>query len=192
MKTLDEIGIAHQTDKASQFSRTYAQPHNYLVHLERFFEPMRDKEIELLEIGCGGGESVRTWLEYFTKAHVYSVDIVHSTNPWNTPNSNVHERYTFIQGNQADPGFWQELTKAHHLEFDIIIDDGSHISSDIMTTFNSLWAHLKRGGFYEIEDLNAANEAKIWLERLSGAIHGPVTALDFIYFSRELCVMRKK
>ena len=192
MKTLDQIGIANATDKASEFSRTWAKPHDYLRHLERFFEPLRDKEIELLEIGCVGGESIRMWLEYFTHAHVYSVDLVHSTNPWNTPNSNVHERYTFIHGNQSDPGFWQQLTKTYHLEFDIIIDDGSHLSSDIMTTFNCLWAHLKRGGIYEIEDLNAANEAKVWLERLAGAIHGINSALDSIYCSRELCVMRKK
>ena len=38
-------------------------------------------------------------------------------------------------------------------QFDIIIDDGSHIESHIMTTFNTLFEkYLSPGGLYFIED----------------------------------------
>jgi hypothetical protein len=90
MKTLDEIGIFHQTDKASQFTRTYAKPHDYLRHVEPFFAPMRPHRISLVEIGAAGGESIKTWLDYFDDALVFGVDIVQGTNPYNTVGSKVH------------------------------------------------------------------------------------------------------
>lgn len=37
--------------------------------------------------------------------------------------------------------------------FDAIIDDGSHLASDIMNTFDALWPHVNPGGVYFIEDL---------------------------------------
>jgi hypothetical protein len=60
MKSLDAIGIAQQTDKASVFTRTYAKPHGYLEHLEPFFSPLRHLPIKFLEIGFGVGESIPT------------------------------------------------------------------------------------------------------------------------------------
>jgi SAM-dependent methyltransferase len=194
VKTLDEIGIAHQTDKASQFSRTYAQPHDYLRHLERFFEPMRDKPIKLVEIGIGGGESARTWLEYFPNAIVYGVDLVANTNEWNTEKNfyKAHDRYTFRQGDQSKQAFWKEFITMLGGGFNIIIDDGSHYASDMKAAFTSLWHHLKSGGLYVVEDLNFDSKSKEWLEGFIGHIHGSTFDIDSIYFARELCVMRKK
>ena len=38
--------------------------------------------------------------------------------------------------------------------FDLFVDDGSHISEDIVATFDSCWAWVKPSGFYIIEDLS--------------------------------------
>ena len=194
MKSLDQIMVEMQSDKASQFSRTWAKPHDYCRHLELFFAPLRDKPIKLLEIGVGGGESIRAWLEYFDKAHVYGVDIVSGTNEWNTVGGCTSNplSYTFVQGNQSDSAFWQQFIKTYGGDWDVICDDGSHLSSDIMITFNSLMPHLKSGGIYEIEDLKQAPEAALWLQDLVGAVNAGTSGIDAIFFSKELCVMRKK
>lgn len=192
MKTLDEIGINFQTDKASQFSRTWANPHDYLRHLERFFEPLRDKPIKLLEIGVGGGESIRTWLEYFPDAKVFGVDINHSTNEWNTRDSGVNPRYAFILGDQSNAVFWKSFIKTHGGEWDVVIDDGSHVSKDIITTFGCLWPHLRSGGIYEVEDLKVALEAAVWLEQSALSVCRGISEIDSIYFARELAILRKK
>lgn len=191
MKTLDEIGIHFQTDKASQFSRTYAKPHDYCRHLERLFEPMRDQLIKVLEIGVGGGESVRTWLEYFPNARVFGVDLVSSTNEWNTPGAKTHERYVFSCGNQSDPKFWKKFIEAYG-EFDIVIDDGSHVTKDTITTFNSLWTHVRSGGIYEIEDLNVMPDLSPFIGAINAKVINGEGNFDSIYFARELCVIRKK
>jgi hypothetical protein len=192
MKSLDEIGIAHQTDKASQFSRTYAKPHDYLRHLERFFEPMRDKPIKLLEIGVGGGESIQTWLEYFQDAHVYGVDIVSNTNDYNNPGYKPSDRYTFSCGDQSKPEFWKKFIEVYGGDWDVVIDDGGHLAMPTITTFKSLWPHVKSGGVYEIEDLKQMPDLHEWIGLQTAAIHLWLNDIDSIYFARELCVMRKK
>ena len=42
----------------------------------------------------------------------------------------------------------------HQSFFDIFVDDGSHISEDIVATFDSCWSWVKPSGFYIIEDLS--------------------------------------
>lgn len=193
MKTLDEIMVASESDKASVFTRTYAKPHDYCRHLERFFEPIRDKEIKLAEIGVGGGESIRGWLEYFPAAHIYGVDLVSNTNEWNTPGAKTHPRYTFACGDQSDPKFWKKFIEVYGNGLHVVIDDGSHILSDTKKSFNYLWESLKSGGIYEIEDLGIMQDAEPWIRELMiGAIWPSAGDIDSIYFSRELAILRKK
>jgi hypothetical protein len=155
-ESLDSIAIREQTDKASVFTRTFAKPHDYCRHLELFFEPIRDKEIKLLEIGCGGGESIRTWLEYFPAAHVFSVDNVHSTNPWNTVTPTAHPRYQFVIGDQSDLTFWQCFVADYGSDWDVLIDDGGHYSNQVITTLNCMWSSIRSGGLYILEDLGCS------------------------------------
>lgn len=191
-ESLDSIGIRMMTDKASQFSRTYAKPHDYLRHMERFVEPMRYNPIKILEIGVGGGESVQTWLEYFEQALVFGVDIVHDTNPWNTQNSNAHKRYTFVYGDQSSPIFWKSFIRTCGPFFDLIIDDGSHKSADIILTLNHLWPALMDGGLYQVEDLNSAIEARAFVKTMALDNDQGRGDLDALYLARELAILRKR
>ncbi len=200
MSTLDDLMIFHGSDKASQFTRTYAKPKGYCQHYERCFGELRDKPMKIAEVGVGGGESIRGWLEYFPAARVFGVDIVSNTNPWDTPGTN--DRYTFVTGNQGDPVFWQCFIADYGVDWDICIDDGSHINSDIITTFNALWPHVRPGGFYAIEDLGVAYSQNSiflkpgfpnhidWLRSNIDALNAGA-GIDSMYFSRELCVFRK-
>ena len=42
------------------------------------------------------------------------------------------------------------------IEFDIILDDGSHIQKDIIETFKNMFKKLKPGGAYMAEDLHSS------------------------------------
>ena len=37
--------------------------------------------------------------------------------------------------------------------FDLIIDDASHISEDILSAFQNTYQHLRSGGYYIVEDM---------------------------------------
>jgi len=192
MDSLDTIAQRHGTDKATVFTRTWAKPHGYTPHLERFFSELREKPIRLLEIGVGGGESVRTWLEYFPNAQVHAIDIVQDTNPWNSPKEKPHERYTFCHGDQSCSTFWSCFLANHGDNlWDVVIDDGSHVSADIIKTFDALWPHVAPGGIYEIEDLQVAPETLPWLMGFVPESASGVGDKASIALSKELVIIKK-
>lgn len=203
MKSLDEIAIECQTDKATVFTRTYAKPKGFTVHYERFFAPMRFDKLNLLEIGVAGGESIRTWLAYFPSADIYGVDIVSQTNPWNDPASSPDSRYRFLQHDQCDKTGWECLKAVWGTEWNIIVDDGSHFTDGVITSFNCMWQMINPGGFYCVEDLGSwftpgsvhlkpGFPDKTWLHAFVDRLMMGTQDLDSAYFANELVILRKK
>ena len=191
LKTLDEIAIANQTDMATVFTRTYAKPHGYTLHLENFFEPIRFSPIKLLEIGVGGGESIKAWLQYFPNGKIFGVDNFQGSNEWNTPGF-PHERYVFNCADQKDPVFWECFIANHGKDWDVIVDDGGHEAPQIQVTFASMWPVMRPGGFYCVEDLGydwARNYP--WLSSLIGRVNSGAIDAKSMHFSKELLVLTK-
>jgi len=153
MKTLDEIAIKFGTDKATQH---IGGSHGYCPHYDRIFTPIRESEIKLVEIGVGGGESIQTWIEYFSSGHIYGIDITRNTNPWNTAGAPTHPRYTFTHGDQGDATWWPHFFANCGEGWDVVIDDGSHYAKDVIASWGAMWPKVRSGGFYCIEDLAVA------------------------------------
>ena len=64
-------------------------------------------------------------------------------------------RIQIFQGSQAD----KQCLEAIHNDtgdFDLIVDDGSHLNEHIITSFEILFPLLKRGGIYVVEDIQTA------------------------------------
>lgn len=120
------------TDKSQNYSEGY----------ENIFKNIR-KEIKLLfEIGVCRGGSVRGFKEYFPNAIIVGIDI--------EKNSYFEEDRIKIEiGNATDENFINFLIKKYGFP-DIIIDDGSHFSTDIKKTFSFLYDKAKI--CYIIED----------------------------------------
>lgn len=205
MKSLDQIAIEQQTDRASVFTRTYAKPHDYARHYDKLFAHLRHQPVKMLEIGAAGGEGIKMWDEYFDNpdSRIFGVDIVANTNPWNTPGTTL--RYTFNQGDQSSETFWACWLADHGGDLDIVVDDGGHYNDGIITSFNSLWPAVRPGGFYAVEDLGCSYGSSIfvkpgfpthmqWLKSFVDFMntneHAP--GVDSIYFSKELAVFKKK
>lgn len=197
--TLDEIAIKHGTDKAT--THPLIKGHGYTPHYEKHFAPWRDRQLRFLEIGVGGGESIRTWLEYFPNAKVWGLDLVRDTNPFNTAPSQI-ERYTYVHGDQSDPTMWQCFLVDQGRNWDIVIDDGGHTSQQVITSFNSLWPHVAPGGLYCIEDLATVYGGEYFctpswpnhfdfLLGLMHAINRGQQDIHSLHFYQELAIFRK-
>lgn len=165
MKTLDEIGVLCGTDKCSR-------RHNYLEVYEKYLLPLRDKEINLLEIGVAEGCSLRMWKEYFQKGNIYGLDFIDRK-------VLEEDRIVTLKANQASEF---ELTEALGTKkFDIIIDDASHIPSYQQASITALFDnYLKENGIYIIEDLFSSYT---WLQNSSEI--GIDNPLNTIYFIKE-------
>ena len=90
------------------------------------------------------------WREYFPNSNIYGIDIDPRCKQFQS------DRIKIYIGSQSDP----EITGAAVADavggFDIILDDGSHVNSLTLKSFELLFPHLKRGGLYIIEDLDCS------------------------------------
>ncbi len=150
------LAILHQTDKW--------RPHDYAMHYQQHFQPLRHLPLNLLEIGVGGyddptqgGNSLRMWKNYFPRANIYAIDL-HDKSALQEP------RIRIFQGSQADPDFLKRVA-GEIGRLDIIIDDGSHINEHVISTFQILFPLLAENGIYAMEDLGTA-----YVPRLGGSL----------------------
>jgi tetratricopeptide (TPR) repeat protein len=159
---LDLIGIGQATDKSSLIG-------DYLRHYEKLFWDIRDSEFNFIEIGVFRGGSARTWERFFSRARIVGVDINPDCRRYAT------DRVKIEIGSQNDPDFLHRLVTTYPPQ--VIIDDGSHQSYDVIFTFERLFPTLLPGGIYVIEDLHF-HLLEADAERLRGG--SPVLAHDYV------------
>ena len=104
-------------------------------------------EAVLLELGVGKGGSPQVWQSYLgEKAQVIGLDCDPALF-YEDP------KVKFLVANQYD----RESLKACPVkDFDVFIDDGSHLSSATIATFEEMFPRLKNGGLYIIEDVGTS------------------------------------
>ena len=148
MKTLQEIGHESRTDKHNQDHIAYGS--TYLNIYDRYLAPIRNSPINLLEIGVRDGCSHRMWREYFPNGTIFGIDIDPRCKQTQS------DRIRIFIGSQSDPNIVDQATKSANGEFDVILDDGSHVNSLTIASFELLYPKLKPGGLYIIEDLHCS------------------------------------
>ena len=130
---------------------TTKNDHKYIEHYDNYLRNFQHKNINVLEIGIERGDSLRMWRDYFSNAKICAIDIIDRN--ISVPNTDV------MIGDQSDYKFLKEITDKYG-SFDIIIDDGSHHSKHIITTFNYLFDFLNTDGIYVVEDLQTSYQPR--------------------------------
>jgi hypothetical protein len=132
-KLIQSLFEKYNSDKAGHgYAKFYAD------HL-----PESPKKI--LEIGVREGASILAWKELFPMATIVGLDLFEE---FSIP---MIEGAHFWKGNQLD---YRILAKLRELNFDVVIDDGSHNSRDQLITFFGLF----NGKHYFIEDLHTCKD----------------------------------
>jgi len=147
--SLQAIGKKHNTDKST---RDRTCNYSYLDIYQLYFDHVRNMDVNILEIGARHGNSLKTWNEYFDKPKVYSIEL---NEKWGKKlKSQGHNVEIGCQTDKTviDKVAAQCLTETKR-GFDIVIDDGSHLSNHIKKTFDLLWVSVEKRGLYIIEDL---------------------------------------
>ena len=125
---------------------------HYFYIYDRLFSEYREKNkpLTIMEIGVDRGGSMEIWKKYFPDgSKIHGVDI----NP-ECKEISFTENIHFHLGSASDRNFMENTFK--DIEFDIILDDGSHICSDVIETFKIMFPKLKNGGLYVVEDLHTS------------------------------------
>ena len=130
--------------------------HNYYLEYAKRFDKKRDTALKVLEVGVFQGFSILLWEKYFTKAEIYGIDITLDTKWLNkTPVDLLKDkkRVHLFEFDACRKENVDKFLKENGGEFDIIIDDGSHLGHhQILTTLYYL-PLLKRDGIMVIEDI---------------------------------------
>jgi cephalosporin hydroxylase len=105
----------------------------------------------VLEIGVKGGGSTSFWKALFPAATVIGLDLKLR---WLQPGPS-EDGVIYLHGDQTDVARLREIADEYG-PFDLVIDDGSHVSAHQATTIRGLLPHVRPGGFYVIEDIHAS------------------------------------
>jgi hypothetical protein len=135
------------------------------------------RPVRLLEVGVQNGGSLEIWTKYFPiGSTIVGVDI----NPA-CASLPLNENVEILIADAGDPASLNNALGEQR--FDVIIDDGSHRSDDIIATFHCSFSHLESGGIYIIEDLHTSywqshgggfrqdGSAIEWLKKLVDALN---------------------
>jgi SAM-dependent methyltransferase len=148
----------------------YKWSHYFPVY-ERYLSRFRQSPVRVLEIGVWHGGSLQMWKRYFGEyASLVGVDIDPRCRDY------VEDGIEIEIGDQSDPAFWCRVIDTHG-DFDIVIDDGSHVAEHQRASFLSLWPHLRDLGVYVVEDCHTA----YWPDYGGGVRH----PASFIEFAKE-------
>lgn len=142
---LTKISSKYKCDKSDK-------NHRYTQLYHQLFKNLRDEKFTMLEYGYGVGNSVKLWLEYFSKAKLISVDIGPKPKDKFVSDYIKSGRLKYVSANQIDKEKLVLIMKKHG-PFKFIIDDASHMAADQQFTFNFSFPYVVPGGWYIIEDL---------------------------------------
>ena len=143
----------------------------YIDIYEILFEKIRYKPLRILEIGVQNGGSLEIWSKYFPNCEVIVGCDVH---PKVENLVFADPRIKIVLGDANKDAVISQITSLAS-GFDLIIDDGSHISKDIVATFLKYFKHLSNDGLYVIEDLHAS----YWSNWGGGLAH-PLSSISFL------------
>ena len=165
--------------------------HRYTQHYQKFFEPMRNERMVVLEIGIGGytrtgtgGGSLRMWKHFFPNALVVGLDL-------EDKKFVEEDRIRVYQGDQSDGELLERIVREVGAPR-IVVDDGSHFSHHIRATFEVLFPLLENGGYYAIEDTQTSywpewhgSEDRSSPETTMGLVKGLVDGLNYEEFIED-------
>jgi len=186
----------HYETRLCRLARKYSSDkcpwvgHTYTPEYHKLLSNLNVKN--MLEIGVGNvplmmpivgekyrpGASLRMWRDYFPGASVYGCDIDISV-------LFEEDRIRTFWVDQSSEEILQK--NVPNLQYELILDDGSHNPDHMVTSFKALWSRVAPGGLYIIEDIHVS-----YVDRLKELgpveyIHSGKNNIDmFIVFRKPL------
>jgi hypothetical protein len=125
----------------------------YLDVYDSALAPWRGQAVTLVEVGVQNGGSLELWAKYFAAGRRFvgcDVDEKVGGLVFDDP------RIRTVVAPINTPAAAKAIVAEAGAPIDIFIDDGSHLSPDIILAFRNYFPALRAGGIYIAEDLHCA------------------------------------
>ena len=131
-----------------KYFSSYKQEHDYTDFYHQNFKDIKNKYLDILEIGIAKGDGLASFYFYFPNSNLIGLD----NNPFRTryKSKRIRNIYVDISSEKILKNLSNHLNK----KFDIIIEDCSHKLIDQIICFKENFKNLKNGGIYIVEDLS--------------------------------------
>lgn len=164
---MSNTGLLHRYFLNNGDRRLHKWLHYFDIY-ERHFERFRNRPIRMLEIGVHGGGSLHMWRNYFHEgSQIVGIDINPDCAEHADVNIDVHI------GSQDDESFLTQVADQYG-GFDIILDDGSHVNSHVIKTFDTLYGRVSSDGVYLVEDMHTS-----YWPKFGGGLRKKGTFIEF-------------
>ena len=154
---LEKLFKFYNTDKAEYYkqpheikSDKYTEGHGYSKFYVKHFSKLRDKSINLLEIGSYYGSSAAAFTKFFPNAKIFCLDI--NLRNFKYKSKNIYPFGLDATNPKMVKKFLDSINFNNNSFFDIIIDDGSHLLSHQLKSLDIFYKLVSPGGYYIIED----------------------------------------
>ena len=157
-KDLNSLFEHFNSDKGEYFINQYLQPakknknkieaHGYAKIYEEVFNVFKEKNINILELGSFYGNAAAALFFYFDKANIFSGDI----NPDMFKYKSNRIKNFYIDSSSRNSLENDLISKKNN--FDIIIEDASHMLKDQIISLFMLFPLVNSGGYFIVEELD--------------------------------------
>lgn len=120
---------------------------------DQYFQSIKNEKLNILEIGIGGGPSLKMWYDYFPNSQIHAIDVEDKRQHDN------HRVKTYVCDQSNRKQLKEVMSKVGSV--DIIIDDGCHVVSHQQISLGFLFPYMKDGGQYWLEDLHTSDRS-VW------------------------------
>ena len=162
---LKEIFLSHEGKVVDKWEL-------YLEIYQDEFERIRENKVTILEIGVQNGGSLEIWSKFFPNhKEIVGCDI----------DKNCEQlKYSdpLISVIVGDANNSETISQIYEISqtYDLIVDDGSHVSDDVIKGFINHFPNLSPGGSYVIEDLHTA-----YWPQWGGGLNNSHGSMNFIF-----------
>jgi 2-polyprenyl-3-methyl-5-hydroxy-6-metoxy-1,4-benzoquinol methylase len=147
---LNDFWIEGGTDKNSE--------HSYCPYYNGLLEQYQDKECEILEIGCWQGGFVFAMSQVLPNAKFTTIDI---QDKFLQKHIDVIGKDRVTNHQLVNAYCFETLELIKGKQFDLILDDGTHLLHDELFLFHNYMNYLKPDGKMVIEDINGETMAQL-------------------------------
>lgn len=157
-KNLSYLFEYFNSDKGELFINQYDQPskvtnikikaHGYAKFYENYLKKIKNDHVNIIEIGSFYGNASAALFFYFENAKIYSADI----NP-DMYRYKANRLKNFHVDSSSRLSINNNLL-SKKLQFDVVIEDASHMLKDQIISLFMIFKSLKPGGLFFIEEID--------------------------------------